>query len=188
MTTARTVYVPKGTFGVLDAGEIPVQTADWSNGFTAPMSRGALIATGIHRGPIRVTAEALAGPPDASVDEAWEEVVEVSVYAPAGRLQVESLAGGPVPGCPLLSPSGPRWYRLRVHARGRSILHDKVAASPVEDYLLLAWPSPAADTTVLRASDHIGYALAHSDRAPTPSPAPTVTPRQQALRRRLLER
>ncbi|MEU9207747.1 hypothetical protein AB0D27_07270 [Streptomyces sp. NPDC048415] len=188
MPTARTVYVPEGTFGVLDAGEIPVQTADWSNGLTAPMSHGALIATGIHTGQVRVTAEALNGPPDTSADEAWEEVVEVSVHAPAGRLQVESLEDGPVPGHPLLSPSGPSWYRLRVHARGRSILPDKVATSPVEDYLLLAWPSSPADAAVLRSSERIDYALAHSDKAPAPSPAPTVTPRQDALRRRLLER
>ena len=63
MGVAHNVYVTEGTFGVLDSGEIPVQTADWSNGLAAPMSEGALIATGIHLGEIRATASSVSGPP-----------------------------------------------------------------------------------------------------------------------------
>lgn len=55
MTTTHHVYVPEGTFGVLDAGEFPVRTADWSNGPTVPMSQsqGPLIVTRIHTDPHR---------------------------------------------------------------------------------------------------------------------------------------
>ncbi|PWI20091.1 hypothetical protein DI272_42485 [Streptomyces sp. Act143] len=60
------------------------------------MSQGALIVTGIHTGQIRSAATALAGPPAASMDASWGEIVEVSVHAPTGLLRVESLEQGPV--------------------------------------------------------------------------------------------
>lgn len=105
MSAAHSVYVPEGTFGVLDAGEIPVQTADWSNGLAVPMSHGALIVTGIHTGEIRATATPMTGPPPGLADDLWEEIVEVSVHAPTGGLRVESLEQGPVDG---LAPSAQR--------------------------------------------------------------------------------
>ncbi|MEU3176025.1 MULTISPECIES: hypothetical protein [unclassified Streptomyces] len=187
MTTTHNVYVPEGTFGVLDAGEIPVQTADWSNGLAVPMSQGALIVTGIHTGEIRSAATALAGPPASSVDASWEEIVEVSVHAPTGLLRVESLEQGPVEELEPLSPSGPGWYRLRVHARGRNVLPDKVSAEPVEDYLLVTWPAPQSDADIIRSSDRIDHAVAHAPSMPTPQqPAPARSAEQEALRRRLL--
>jgi hypothetical protein len=187
MATAHNVYVPEGAFGVLDAGEIPVQTADWSNALAVPMSQGALIVTGIHTGAIRVTAIALTGPPDASEDAPWEEIVEVSVRVPTGLLRVESLEHGPVAGLAPLSPAGPGWYRLRVHARGRNVLPDKVSAEPVEDYLLMTWQAPQSDADVTRSSDRIDHALAHAPDMPKPQqPAPARSPEQEALRRRLL--
>ncbi len=180
MTTARTVDVPEGTFGVLDAGEIPVQTADWSNDLVAPMSHGALVVTGIHTGPVRVAAEALSGPPNTPTDAEWEEVVEISVHAPSGRLRVDSLQHGPTPGHPLLSPSGPGWYRLRVHARGRDILPDKAATSPVEDYLLLTWPSSPAGVAVLRPRSRVeqGKSIRQSGEPGSPG---RMRPRQPPL-------
>jgi hypothetical protein len=46
ITAADTAFVPEGSFGILDNGQIPARTADWSNGMVAPMEQGALIATG----------------------------------------------------------------------------------------------------------------------------------------------
>lgn len=187
MGAAHNVYVTDGTFGILDAGMIPVQTADWSNGLAVPMSEGALIATGIHLGEIRATASSVTGPPPAPTDRFWEEIVEISVYAPAGDLRVESLEHGPVGGLPSLSPAEPGWYRLRVHARGRSRLPDKTSSEPVEDYLLVAWPAPQADTDIMRASERMEQNLAHADRAPKPRPAaPARSSEQEILRQRLL--
>ncbi|MDT0471385.1 hypothetical protein ACIQKE_22795 [Streptomyces griseoviridis] len=186
MATARNVYVPEGTFGVLDAGEIPVQTADWSNRLAVPMSQGALIVTGIHTGAIRTTATALTGPPAASRDDSWEEIAEVSVRVPTGLLRVESLEQGPADGLALLSPAGPGWYRLRVHARGRNVLPEKASAEPVEDYLLVTWPAPQSDAHIIRSSDRIDHALAHASDRPQPQPPPARGPEQEALRRQLL--
>ncbi|MEU6610411.1 hypothetical protein ABZ922_36105 [Streptomyces shenzhenensis] len=187
MSAAHTVYVPEGTFGVLDAGEIPVQTADWSNGLAVPMSHGALIVTGIHTGEIRATATSLTGPPPVPADDAWEEIVEVSVHGPTGRLRVESLEQGPVDRLAPLSPAGPGWYRLRVHARGRSLHPDKTSPEPVEDYLVMTWPAPRADTDIIRTSDRMKHDLAHAPNAPQPQPpAPSQSKEQETLRRRLL--
>ncbi|MDQ0904034.1 hypothetical protein QFZ22_000019 [Streptomyces canus] len=187
MGVAHNVYVTEGTFGVLDAGEIPVQTADWSNGLAAPMSEGALIAVGIHLGEIRATASSVSGPPPVPADDFWEEIVEVSVYAPTGSLRVESLEHGPVNGLASLSPAGPGWYRLRVHARGRNILPDKTSSEPVEDYLLVAWPAPQADADIVRASERLEQDLAQANKAPKPHPAPPArSSEQEMLRQRLL--
>lgn len=152
--------------GLLDRGEIPAQSADWSNGFVAPMSEGALIVTGINTGLVRVTIQ---GPhrstPDQPEDD-WEEIVEVSVHAPAGKLAVDSpLSGTLADDSAILSPAGPAWYRVRVHARGRALHPDRVSMEePVEDYLIITWPAPPAETTILRTSDAIERSL----RAPQP--------------------
>ncbi|MFF9901545.1 hypothetical protein [Streptomyces longispororuber] len=163
------VYIPEGSFAVLDHGDIPADTADWSNDFVAVMSAGALIATGIHTGHVRV--QALTGPPPAAPEEErrmldeWDEVVEVTVHAPAGDLRTESLHTGPVDDLPLLSAYGSGPYRLRVHARGRDIARDKVRNEPVEDYLLLAWPaSDASGTLILRGTAE----TAETPRTPSP--------------------
>ncbi|MFD5704211.1 hypothetical protein [Streptomyces lasiicapitis] len=184
--TAVSVYVPEGSFGVLDQGEIPAHTADWSNGFVAVMSIGVLIATGIHSGPVRVQAIASAEPPPALGEEhpAWDEIVEVTVQAPSGLLRVESLHTGAIDSLPLLSLDGSGPYRLRVHARGRHIARDKVRDEPVEDYLLLTWPAgTATEIEILRSSDEIQDAM----RAPAPPPQPADAP-DDAERRSRIER
>ncbi|WP_413755053.1 hypothetical protein [Streptomyces sp. MMBL 11-3] len=187
MVDRESVYVPEGTFGVLDAGEIPVQTADWTNGLAVPMSRGALVATGIHTGDVRVGTSVMTSPAVTSADASWEEIVEISVHAPAGLLKVESLEKGPVVRLPLLSRTGPGWYRLRVHARGRSMPADSVSTEPAEDYLLELWPSPPADVAILRSSDRIAFSLGHSDKTSAPAPDPVRSAEQEAIYRRLME-
>ena len=127
------VFVTEGTFGVLDDGVIAVKTADWSNGLVAPMTQGALIVTGMNTGYVGVTVLAQDSPPAELAADTWEEIVEVSLHAPTGNLQVESLDLGPVANDPaFLAPSGPGWYRLRVHAQGRETLPDKTSMEPVE--------------------------------------------------------
>ncbi|OKH93573.1 hypothetical protein [Streptomyces uncialis] len=65
MTAHTTVGIDilEGTFAVLDGGNIPVDSADWSTGLAAPMTTGAIIMTGINIGTVRVTATPLRGPP-----------------------------------------------------------------------------------------------------------------------------
>ncbi|MER6442787.1 hypothetical protein ABT275_41770 [Streptomyces sp. NPDC001185] len=171
MTDAPQVFVNEGTFGVLDDGEIAVETADWSNGLVVPMAQGALIVTGINTGNVRVSLLPLEGPPVEAPAESWEEIVEVSLHAPKSNLQLESLEFGAVAPA-TRAESASSWYRLRVHARGREVLRDKVSLDPVEDYLLISWPAARQGAVVLRSSESIERRL-HAQPATTVDvPAP----------------
>lgn len=151
------VFVGEGTFGLLDAGEIPVHSADWSNGLIAPMLQGgALVRTGIHTGDVRVCVQAQQEPAtEIDTSRPWEEVVEASVAAPRDHLQLESLDFGPPDPNGPLTGRGSTHYRVRVHARGRETAWDKTAETPTEEYLLFMWPSEPAPTQTLRSSTRL---------------------------------
>ncbi|MEV0903283.1 hypothetical protein [Streptomyces hokutonensis] len=168
MTSIQRVFVNEGVFGLLDGGVIASESADWSNGLVAPMTQGALISTGINTGLVQVTIQSRNDEPKETPADSWEEIVEVSVHAPTGQLRVESLELGPADDdSTLISPAEPACYRARVHARGREILRDRVSMEPVEDYLLVVWPAPQGDTTILCTSNRIQQSL----DAPHVSPA-----------------
>jgi hypothetical protein len=136
------------------------------------MGERALIATGINTGLVRVTIQGpYSNTPDHPADD-WDEIVEASVHAPTGKLAVESLELGPLADdSAILSPAGPARYRVRVHARGRALHFDQVSMEePVEDYLIMTWPAPPAETTVMRTSDAIERSLRPPQPQGTPSP------------------
>lgn len=164
------VHVGDHGFGVLDKGEIPIETVDYSNGLLAPMSVGAMVCTGIDTGYVRVRVVIRAGPPeeiDEDGDVPWEEIVEADVYAPCGQLRVDSLPHGPVADLPVLSAAGPGRYRVRAHARGRDTAFDMVQ-DDVEDYLLVVWPTQGeADSLTIRATDQCGWGLRACVRKPS---------------------
>ncbi|WP_030570847.1 hypothetical protein [Streptomyces aureocirculatus] len=183
----RTVEAIDGLFGILDEGDLPADTADWSNGLVAVMSAGALIATGVAFGPVRVqTATSLEAPPAANEGDGWDEIIEVTVQAPTGRLRAHSLEDSSFPELPVLSTHGRGPYRLRVHARGRA---NQAAEDPVEDYLLQIWPAGAdEDVVILRSSERIERALSEpwtTEGAPEPEPCNTRKDDEE-LRARLL--
>ncbi|MFI6530633.1 hypothetical protein [Streptomyces uncialis] len=168
--TAAGIDILEGTFAVLNGGNFPVDSADWSTGLAAPMTTGAIIMTGINMGTVNVTATPLPGPPSQDEDRSgWEEIVEISVRA-TGRLRVESLEQGPAH-LPSLNPTGAGWHRLRVHARGREAHYDEVVTDPGEEYLLLAWPTArSSDPTVIRSSTRIAESLEAHQGQPAPGP------------------
>lgn len=188
------VRVGDHSFGVLDRGEIPIETADYSNGLVVTMAAGATIYTGIDTGTVRVRAVAQTAPPaqDEPDTPPWEEIVEASLYAPYGQLRIDSPDQGPVPDLPLLSPAGPGWYRIRAHARGRDTAFDAVRTEPVEDYLLYVWPADPAPPTVINATDRCGQGLraaaaTQGSTTASPSEAPDRA-HQDQLRDSLLRR
>lgn len=162
------VHVVDHGFGLLDMGEIPIETVDYSNGLLAPMSAGAMVCTGIDTGYARVRVITRAGPPGEIVeadDAPWEEVVEADVHAPYGQLCVDSLLHGPVANLPVLSTAGPGRYRIRAHARGRDTAYDMVREDPVEDYLLVVWPArDGVDPSMIRVTDRCGRGMRASER------------------------
>jgi hypothetical protein len=174
------VHVADHSFGLFDQHEIPVHTADWSNGLIVTMSSGAMIYTGIDRGHVRVTTDVRSTAPDAIDTGPWDDIIEASLIAPHGQLGVECLEYRPeqgAPNLPLLSSRGPGSYRLRAHVRGRDLHYDAVQNEPTEDYLLQIWPAEPSPQLIIRATDRCGYGLRLSDTqrprsAPTPQPPP----------------
>lgn len=163
------VFVTEGTFGLLDDGEIPVHSADWSHGLIAPMLQGgALVRTGIQSGYVRVCIRAEREPAK-KIDESWpwEEIVEATVTAPRNRLRLESLDyGPPAPDMPLTTADTTQ-YRVRVHAIGRDA-PSQTTQVPPEEYLLLIWPAESAPTHTLRTSSR----LEEEERAEAAHPHP----------------
>ncbi|CAN3985940.1 hypothetical protein KPATCC21470_8672 [Kitasatospora purpeofusca] len=180
------VTVVDRSFGLLDAGVIPAGPVDRSTGLIVVMNVGARVQTGIHNGPVNVRATVLETRPgpDARLREDWSEIVEASISAPHGNLRVDSLADGPVPALPLLSPYGGGWYRVLVTARGRDTARDAVVEDPVEDYDITIWPEPPSPPRVLQALDDCGHSLRlTAARQPAQAPAPSTEPDSQAAHR-----
>ncbi|MFD9071402.1 hypothetical protein [Streptomyces lasiicapitis] len=99
-------------------------------------------------------------PPAADDQDTWDEIIEVTVHAPTGRLRAHSLEDSEFPELPVLSTAGSGAYRVRVHARGRADAPTTAEGDPVEDYLLQVWPvGTDEDTVVLRSSRSIEMAL-----------------------------
>jgi hypothetical protein len=176
MTASARVRVTDHSFGIFDGDQLPIETADWSNGLIVLMSAGATIYTGIHTGHVHVTAEALAQAPGHVDDQPWDDIIEASVAAPAGDLRIQSLEYGTVAGLPPLSPHGPGSYRVRAHVRGRDEFYDSIQNEPTEFYLLLAWPAGPAPAAILRASDRTGAELRGSQAQQTSQPNPATDP------------
>jgi hypothetical protein len=185
MTTVRT---EDHSFIVGDGDDMPIATADFSTGLAGAMHNCALICTGADRGPVTVTAEALDTAPDLAGVDDWDDVAEISLTAPVGRLAVHQLLylpGETPPDLPVLSPAGPGTYRLRIHTRGRDAHHDQVVDTPTEEYHLVCWPAPPTGALIIRATDRCGYglrlaALTTPPAPPTPS-SPVHDPERESL-------
>lgn len=142
------VRVTDGTFLLMDRSPdnsaTPIDTADWSTPLVAPMNVGAMLRTQTYMGKVRVRAEAVDGPPVEVVGGPWDDMVEVTVHAPVGELRVVQHEYQPgddePPRLPLLSTHGPGSYGLRVHVRGRGLVHDEIQEHSSEEYLLVVWP------------------------------------------------
>lgn len=154
------VDVGYSQFGVLDDAEYNYDSGLFTNGLIRVMDTGAMILTGIDRGEVRVSVSIFEGPVatrPALTD--WEEISEVSVYAPAGLLRVQSFEFDVDPGLPVLSAFGPGSYRLRVHACGRDVARGRVilvGEQATEDYLVMCWPSPPQPEVIIRQTDRCG--------------------------------
>ncbi|MFH8635492.1 hypothetical protein [Streptomyces goshikiensis] len=138
------VFVNEGTFGIIDDGDVPIETVDWSRGMIAPMANGALVLTGINTGNVQIRVASDRSQQSSPDDEVWEENVSAHVWAPKGNLRVESLVHGPHPGLPLLSTAGPGWYEVEVRARGRQANPDGSVLQSSESYLIVVRPDTSS--------------------------------------------
>ncbi|MDJ0383216.1 hypothetical protein [Streptomyces sp. G-G2] len=163
------MFVNEGTFGILDDGEVPIETIDWSHGIIAPMSNGALVLTGINTGNVQVQVESGSTATPSADNELWEETGRCRIWAPRGKLHIESLVNGPHQDLPPLSIAGPGWYEVEVKARGRHLNPDGASLEPSECYLIQARPDTNAPPPITRA-------------APVPARDDEETRRQRLLR------
>lgn len=125
------------------------------NGLIAVDTGLALVFTGVSAGVVDLEMEGRESrPTDVSMD-GWDEVVEISIKVPSGRLAVAQLMSDP-PDLPVLTAAGPGHYRVRVHARGRDTMPDGTAFEPVEAYQITVWPEPERAEVVYKQSDQYG--------------------------------
>ncbi|MFJ3841779.1 hypothetical protein ACIPY6_40620 [Streptomyces sp. NPDC090054] len=160
------VFINEGIFGILDHGEVPIESVDWSGSLIAPMSAGAMVRTGINTGNVRVEVYTWASAHSA---EEWEEVATARVWSPTGSLRVESVVDGPRLDLPVLSTAGPGWYELEVKARGRGLSPDASVLESAEEYRV-----------VLRSAPQVAAPAPAGRSRPTDSD-------ERARRRRLLQ-
>lgn len=144
------VFVSGNSFQLIDGPEpaFPDPAAlEASNGLLCAFERGGMVLTGIDMGTVRVGVQALADEPGLDLNR-WDEVVDVSIHAPEGRLGVVSNLGDDPLGLPFLTSHGSGTYRVRVNACGRALAPKAIVNESEEEYLLQAWPAQAtADFT-----------------------------------------
>lgn len=144
-------------FWIIDNEEWPPERPDRSsNGLIAGKSRGAMIMTGIHTGPVDIKIEVLDQPATESNLDDWDDVVEISFPAPAGLARVVSLEDN-LKDSPLVTRNGPGDYRVRVHVRGRDANPDGTTEEPSEYYYLIFWPERFRAETIHKATDMVGH-------------------------------
>lgn len=188
MTGSSTLLSEDHTFVVADGPDFPIETAEWSTGLAAQMTIGAMIFTGVNKGRVQVSADVLEKPPRVydrdlwRALDAWEDVAEISVYAPVGQLAIHQQSYGPFdspPDLPMLSTAGPGTYRLRVHANGRDRHYDKNEDDSGERYHIISWPADPKPAIILKTTSLCAYGLrlSNSTRPNVLSRPPESPPR-----------
>lgn len=147
-------------------GDVPAGADVSANGLVAVVDAGAVIRTGAAENPaMSVQVEVRTEAPD-TVDDSWDDVVEVSWRAANGLASVRGPAGPGDPHLDRITPPGPGDFRLRVHATGR----DDPSLGE-EGYLLVVWAAPPGPPITHKLTDALGHRLRgepEPDRAPRP--------------------
>ena len=78
----------------------------------------------------------------------WEDIAEFSVLVRGEPAYVGGFSQdyGTIP---RIGSAAPGWYRLRVHATGRSVAPDLVVDEPTEEYLIQVWRASPAEPLAL---------------------------------------
>lgn len=124
-------------------------------GEISPPFRVPLVYTGIYAGPIHLTVEVLDREPD-TVAPGWEDVAEVSLVLPEGKVYFNQPTGSDTHELGSLSSAETGSYRARLHAVGRDTDYDNVVDVSKERHLVQLWKALPADTTVLANASAAG--------------------------------
>ncbi|MCI3927878.1 hypothetical protein [Streptomyces sp. AN091965] len=157
--------------------------AGQSNGLCGAANPGNLfLTTGLHTGRVGLTVEVHETEP--SLDDQWEEIVEVSFRPASAETAVVPWGDGAV--CSLDLPVTD--YRVRYCGRGMDVTPDDELSvlddGPVIDhYLLQFWPAePAADQVIKQTTRSAAY-WHDCARALPPPPGPEIRAEAERLRR-----
>ena len=151
-------WLPPGDPGVIaqlvldaEAGpEVRSVIPDPGGPGTVRLVRAPVIRTGIAMGPVTVTVTTHDGAPPVDLDES-DDAAEFSIFA----VNRPAFVGG-FDDAALRSKSidfaGPEWYRLRLHASGRTAARDLVVKEPVENYRIDLWRASYTEPLALTRS------------------------------------
>jgi hypothetical protein len=182
------VRVEHHMFYLAEPGQVAAAPppVDAVNGLVVSRPGMAVVITGASGGLVTLSVQVRRSPPERVLTHGWDEVVDHSMLAKTGALHVVPLMHAP-PDLPLLTPSGPGPYRLRVHARGRDTQPDAVALEPAEEYLITIWPAPTQPDEIHLRTDRYGASRRRSAAAAPPQPEtpPSHDPHEQQLRDKL---
>jgi hypothetical protein len=155
----RIVKVTHSQYYLAELGAISTLTPAMYSGFNGLISsNGALgiIMTGTESGPVKVEADWRDDEPAPDLDS-WDDVVEISMNFAAheGSLYGPEDSAEEARTVPALPPGT---YRVRVHARGRDQGNAvrNVWDTPVEEHLIITWPSPTHPETLHKLTDQYG--------------------------------
>ncbi|MFD8982447.1 hypothetical protein [Streptomyces sp. NPDC059564] len=125
------------------------------------------LLAGTHTGAIRLTVERPLSEPGPPASE-WDTVVDVSIYSTSGKLWLNDGEGETRSAAGNLAHTGPGWYRVRAHARGRDRGEaEGIPDAWVEEHLMSIWPAPAQHDLVHRVTDAFGTAYHDPERPPS---------------------
>lgn len=185
MGAQHVLHVSHHLFYLVDrGGTLSDVIPPMSNGLADPGTDGVAVHTGIHTGLVTVAVDVRDAPPE-GVDFDWDEIVEVSLYAPVGQVRVSTVMSAVPDTFPLLTSRGAGAYRVRVHASGRDTDIDGVALEPFESYLIQVWQGEPAVETIYKQGERCGAGLRQSAAKwsyvePTPSPEEVAEARRRA--------
>jgi hypothetical protein len=171
----RIIKVTHSQYYLAELGAISTVSPAMYSGFNGLISsNGALgiIMTGTESGPVKVAADWRDDEPAPDLDS-WDDVVEISMnfaryqaslYGPEDSAEEART----VPTLP------PGTYRVRVHARGRDQGNAvrNVRDTPIEEHLIITWPSPMRPETLHKLTDQCGVEIR---KRPTIRTAPPDT-------------
>jgi hypothetical protein len=168
-------------FWLLDTGQRPRPSIRPDNGLVGAGAGAAIVSTGIHTGVVALSVQVRDRAPGPDDDlGGWDEVVDLSLAAPAGQVRPAALMSDTDP-FPALTAAGPGDYRIRVHARGRDRNIDGVDEEPAEEYHIVVWPQAPEPELVHRQSDAYGGSMRRSVAAAPPVRERPADPRQAMI-------
>lgn len=159
--------------------------AGQSNGLCGAAIPGALnMVTGLHTGSVPLRVEALAAAPP--LDDAWEDVVEVPLFAPDREYMLSAFEEFHEVTLPQVGSLRARWSAQGMDA-AREADNRLDGESALDAYLLQLWPAPPAPDVVLRQTARSAAYWHEVARNSPPPPSPEHVARQAAEQQRQLE-